>query len=181
MVGGDENIGKRLVVAQQHVEAWPQPLDQVGFQQQRFGLGDGRDEFDRMGQRDHALDAGVVPGRTRVGDDPLPDVLRLADIKHLAGGIEHPIDPGRRRREPGVTHQRGAARRQWRLALDIEGRLVRFGQRLVLVFFDEFAGRIDILVSAAHAAFGKSSANARCNDSLGLSAWQFLVLHQRLI
>ncbi len=57
MVAGDQDIGKRLVVAQQHVEARPQLLDEVGFQQQRFGLGRGRDELDRHGRGDHAQDA----------------------------------------------------------------------------------------------------------------------------
>src|SRR4029079_9442231 len=31
MVAGDQNIGKRFVVAQLHVEARPQLLDQIGF------------------------------------------------------------------------------------------------------------------------------------------------------
>ena len=112
VVGGDQDIGKRLVVAQQHVEARPQPLDQVGFEQQRLGLGRGGDELDRGGRRDHALDAGVVAGRPRIGDDALPDVLGLADIEHLARGIEHAIDAGRRRRELGVAQQRRAAGRE---------------------------------------------------------------------
>ena len=109
MVRGDDDVGKRLVVAQQHVEARPQPLDQVGFEQQRLGLGRGGDELHRRGRRDHPFDAGVVPGRPRVGRDPLLDVLRLADVEHLAGRIEHAIDAGRRRRELGMAQQRGAA------------------------------------------------------------------------
>ena len=47
MIGRDQNIGKRFVVAQQHVEARPQPLDHVRFEQQRLGLGAGDDEFER--------------------------------------------------------------------------------------------------------------------------------------
>ncbi len=31
VIAGDENIGKRLVVPHQHVEAWPEALDEVGF------------------------------------------------------------------------------------------------------------------------------------------------------
>ena len=49
MIAGDQDVGKRLVVAQQNVEARPQPLDQVGLEQQRLGLGLGRDEFERRG------------------------------------------------------------------------------------------------------------------------------------
>jgi hypothetical protein len=47
VVTGDQDIGERLVVAQKHIEARPQPLDQVGFEQQRFGLGCRRDELER--------------------------------------------------------------------------------------------------------------------------------------
>src|SRR5690606_16111372 len=38
VVSGDENVGERLVVAQQHIEAGPQALDQVGLEQQRLGF-----------------------------------------------------------------------------------------------------------------------------------------------
>jgi hypothetical protein len=41
MVAGDQDIGKRLVVAQLHVEARPQLLDQIGLEQQRLGFGRG--------------------------------------------------------------------------------------------------------------------------------------------
>ena len=153
VVRGDDDVGKRLVVAQQHVEARPQPLDQVGFEQQRFGLGRGGDELHRRGRRDHPLDAGVVPGRPRVGRDPLLDVLRLADVEHLAGRIEHAIDAGRRRRELGMTQQRGAAARERRrsFAIDVELQFVAVGQRLLLVVLDEFARRIDVFVATGHA------------------------------
>ena len=39
VVGGEVDERKRLVVAQQHVVARHQPLDQVAFEQQRLGLG----------------------------------------------------------------------------------------------------------------------------------------------
>ena len=39
VVGGQVDERKRLVVAQQHVVARHQPLDQVAFEQQRLGLG----------------------------------------------------------------------------------------------------------------------------------------------
>ena len=112
VVGRDQDVGKRLVVAQQHVEARPQPLDQIGFQQQRFGLGLGGDEFHRHRARDHAHDAAVVPGRPRIGGDPLLDVLRLADVEHLALRIDHAIDAGRRGRVLDRARDRGAAGRQ---------------------------------------------------------------------
>ena len=101
VVAGDQNIGKRLVVAQLHVEARPQLLDQIGLEQQRLGLGRGRDDLDRHGGRDHAQDARRLRRvDARIGGQPLADVLGLADIEHVVGRVEHAIDAGRGRREP---------------------------------------------------------------------------------
>ena len=47
VVAGDQDIGEALVVAQQHVEARLQLLDEIGFQQQRLGFGLRRDEHHR--------------------------------------------------------------------------------------------------------------------------------------
>jgi hypothetical protein len=109
MILGDEDVGERLVIPHQDVEARAQPLDQIGLEQQSLGLGRGGDEFEPGSRRDHALDAGVVASRPRIGDDALADVLRLADVEHLAGAIEHAIDAGRSRRVPGVGDDGGTA------------------------------------------------------------------------
>ena len=79
VIAGDQDVGERLVVAQQHVEARAQPLDEVGFEQQRLGFGPGRDEFERGGGGDHALDPRVVAGRPRIGGDAFADVLGLSN------------------------------------------------------------------------------------------------------
>ena len=85
VVAGDQDIGKRLVVAQQHVEARPQLLDQIGFEQQRLGLGGGGDDLDRDRRGDHArIRASTWPARPGIGGQPLLDVLGLADIEHVA-------------------------------------------------------------------------------------------------
>ncbi len=97
LAGRDQDVGERLVVAHQHVEARTQPLDQVRFEQQRLGLGGGRDELDLRGRGDHAHDARGVPGHARIRDDALADALRLADVEHLAFRIDHAVDAGRRR------------------------------------------------------------------------------------
>ena len=112
VVAGDHDVGERLVVAQQHVEARAQPLDQIGLEQQRLGLGPGGDELERGGGGDHALDARVVAGRPRIGRDAFADVLGLADIEHRAVRIDHAIDARRRRRVLDVPQDRGAAGRQ---------------------------------------------------------------------
>jgi len=69
VIGRDEDEGKRLVVAKQHVEARAEPLDQVSFQQQRLGFGLSGDELHRHRAGDHAHDAAVVPGRPRISGD----------------------------------------------------------------------------------------------------------------
>ena len=147
VIGCDQDIGERLVVAQQHVEARTQPLDQIGFQQQRFGFGFGADEFHRHRRRDHAGDTAVVPGRPRIGGDPLLDVFRLADIEHLALVVDHAVDAGRRRRVLDEARDRGTAggERAGRQLVEIE-----IGQRGFLFVFTKLAGRIDVLFRADH-------------------------------
>ena len=145
VVAGDQDIGERLVVAQQHVEARPQPLDQVGFEQQRLGLGRGRDELDRGGRGDHPLDARVVTGRPRVGRDALLDALGLADVEHLAGAHRA---CGRRRATTARAWRSAAAPRGRRAsgpdAARLERQLLALGQRLLVVFLDELGRRIDV-------------------------------------
>jgi hypothetical protein len=113
MVPGDQDIGKRLVVAQLHVEARPKLLDEVGFQQQRFGLGIGRDDLHGHRGGDHAQDAGrlrrVLP---RVAGQALFDVLGFADIEHVGIRIEHAIDAGRGGGEADGALDRLVAARQ---------------------------------------------------------------------
>ena len=149
---GDQDVGKRLVVAQQHVEARPQALDQIGFEQQRLGLGRGGDEFHRRGRRDHALDPGVVAGRPRVGRDPLPDVLGLADVEHLAGRVEHAIDAGRGRRVLGIAQRSRRVRPPsvpW-ARRDRARWFPRPPAGLLLVVLDEVARRVDVFFRAVH-------------------------------
>ena len=93
-IAADDDIGKRLVVAQQHVEARPEALDQVVLEQQRLGLAVGDREFHGRGRRDHAHQPGRQPGRLRVGGDAAAQRLRLADVEDLAVGRDHAIDPG---------------------------------------------------------------------------------------
>ena len=92
VIAGDENIGKALVVAQQHIVARLQLFDEIGFEQQRFRLRLDGDEHHRRGLRDHAGDAGRLPLRRRVGEDAFLDRTRLADIEHLAVLADHAID-----------------------------------------------------------------------------------------
>ena len=121
----DHNVGERFVVAKHHIEARAQPLDQIGFEQQRFGFGAGDDEFDRAGCRDHPLDPGIESGRAGVGRNALFDVLGLADIEHVTARVEHPIDARPRRRHFGVMDNCGASRGE-RAFLVVKAKLSRF-------------------------------------------------------
>ena len=147
VIGGNQDVGKRFVVAQQHIEARPQPLDQVGFEQQRFGLGPGGDEFDIRGRGDHAHDARVVAGRPRIGDDALFDVLGLADIEHVALRIDHAIDAGRRRRVAGMIDDRVAAGSE-RDGDFGNGLLFGLRQSLIVVLLDEIDLGLDVGLGA---------------------------------
>jgi hypothetical protein len=154
MVGRDDDVGKRFVVAQQYIEARPQPLDQVGLEQQRLSLGAGDDEFERPGGGDHALDAGVETGRPRVGANAVPDVLRLADIEHVAPRIDHAVDAGLGRRQLDVTEDGGAAGGKRVLDVVVDSRstvLFRFRKRRLLVFLDDLDLGLDVFLRNAHA------------------------------
>ena len=153
MVRGDHDIGERFIVAQRDVETRPQPLDQVGFEQQRLGLGTGDDELEGAGLRDHALDAGIEAGRPGVSRDALLDVLGLADIKHVAAAIDHAIDAGPRRRLfDGVDDGVAAGGERTRRLLDLDCRgLVRFRQRFFVVLLDEIGLWRDVFLRIAHA------------------------------
>ena len=60
-VAADDDVGERLVVAQQHVEARPEALDQVVLEQQRLGLAAGDREFHGLRRRHHADQARRQP------------------------------------------------------------------------------------------------------------------------
>jgi len=63
---GDEDVGKALVVAQEHVVARLEVLDEVLLQQQRLGLGRCGQKHHRGGLMDHPGDARCVTGGTRI-------------------------------------------------------------------------------------------------------------------
>ena len=95
MVLGQHQPGIGLVVAQHDVEARLEPLDQVGLEQQRLGLGVGGDDLHRRRSRDTMRRSRS--GRRRelgVGGDALLQAARLADVERVALGIEHAVDAG---------------------------------------------------------------------------------------
>ena len=92
MVAGQQDVGERLVVAQQHVVARPELLDQVRLEQQRLGLGTRGDELHVRRLGDHPGDGVGMRHAARIGGHAVLQALGLADIEHLAGAIEHPVD-----------------------------------------------------------------------------------------
>ena len=90
--GGDMDERKRLVVAQQHIVARHQPLDQVAFEQQRFGLGRGNDDFQCCRLGHHAPQPVRQPGRMGIVLYPALQIARLADIDGVALAVEHAVD-----------------------------------------------------------------------------------------
>lgn len=95
VIRGDDNIGKTLVVAQQHVEARPQSLDQVCFKQQRFGFCMRTHEFHGNGFTNHAGDAVGMASRLGIRRHALFQAAGLADVKHIPVTVHHPVDTGR--------------------------------------------------------------------------------------
>ena len=114
MVAGDQDIGKRLVVAQLHVEARPQLLDQIGFEQQRLGLGR-RSRRSRRSRSPRSC-AGCAPAAARWRARRTTAACgRSWPCRHRArrcAGVEHAVDAGRGRGQPHRVLDRGMADRE---------------------------------------------------------------------
>ena len=95
MILAQQDVGKALVVAIGNIVARLELLDEIGFQQQRFGFGRGGDEQHLRRLRHHAGQAVAVHPAPGIGGDALLQALGLADIKHIAGRVQHAIDAGR--------------------------------------------------------------------------------------
>ena len=71
IITGEQDIGVRLVVAQDDIVARLEQLDQIGLKQQRLSLGMGADDLDRGSFRNHAGDAYRLADRVGIGGDAL--------------------------------------------------------------------------------------------------------------
>ena len=65
----DDQPGIGFVIPKDDVEARPEALDEIGFQQQRLGLGPCGDHFERPGFKNHAPEAFRQAGDLRIGSD----------------------------------------------------------------------------------------------------------------
>gem|GEM_PF-2410571 len=107
VVAADHQFGEGLVVAQHHVEAGLQLLDEVGFQQQGFGLGGGDHQLHRPGLRHHQADALGVKTPLRILDDALLQRLGLADVQARPVLAIHAIDARLVRRPARLVGDQG--------------------------------------------------------------------------
>ena len=73
MVFRDDQPGIGFVIPEHDVEARPEALDEIGFQQQRLGLGPCGDHFERPGFKHHAPEAFRQAGDLGIGSDPLTE------------------------------------------------------------------------------------------------------------
>jgi hypothetical protein len=93
-VGRQLDVGIGLVVAEEDVVLRRQALDEVVLEDQRLGLGARGGHLDAGHLPHHEPDARAQVGFLEIGGDALLQVLGLADVEHLAVGVEHAVDPG---------------------------------------------------------------------------------------
>ncbi len=144
MIFAQQDEGEAFVVAQQHVVRRAIALDQLGFQQQRFGLAVGGHDLHGAGLRHHALQAAGQAGDLGIVGHPLLQRARLANIEHVATGIEHAIDAGLQWQ--GLHHAPYGGDTQ------IKIRRLRTAHRVGLRFLGKTVGRIGHAVQPIAAA-----------------------------
>ena len=90
----DDQPGIGFVIPEHDVEARPEALDEIGFQQQRLGLGPRGDHFERPGFKNHAPEPFRQSGKLGIGSDAFAERPGLTDVKRLPLLIQHAIDAG---------------------------------------------------------------------------------------
>ena len=93
-IARQHDVGVGFVVAEQHVVARHQRLDEIVFQQQRLRLGACHSGFDARDLGNHQARARAGQILLEIGGNALLQVACLADINDLAGGIDHAVDAG---------------------------------------------------------------------------------------
>src|SRR5690606_39270540 len=92
---GEQDVGIALVVAQQHVVARLERLDQLVLEDQGLGFGAGDRHLHPHGLRQHRHDPRRLRGRIEVAGDAVLQRARLADVQDLVVGADHPVHAGR--------------------------------------------------------------------------------------
>lgn len=95
MITAQKDIGKALVIANQDIKAWPQPFDEIGFQQKGFSLGMGSNKLHIRGFRDHAgRSIAPVANSSGVVLHPVAQAFCLPNVQDVTCRIHHSIDAG---------------------------------------------------------------------------------------
>ncbi len=91
MFGAEIDKGITLVVPQQHVVARPMRLDQVVFQDQRFGFGIGHGYVDRSHLPHQRPGLRCQAAAAEIAGHALLQIARLADVQQLARFVQHAV------------------------------------------------------------------------------------------
>ena len=81
-----EDVGKALVVAQEHVVTRLELLDEVLLKQERLGFGRGREKHHRRSFRNHPRDTPGMAGGPGIVRHARPQIARLAHVWPGLGG-----------------------------------------------------------------------------------------------
>ncbi len=126
---GDLQIGVALVVAEQDVEPRRKRLDEVILEQQRLGLAAHDGGLQPRDAADHVADARAVVILVQVAGDTLLQVACLADVEHLALGVDPAVDAGQARQRRHLGEQPLARRHACGGGVQRVGRRRRLGHR----------------------------------------------------
>lgn len=99
-VPAQNDVWIRFIVPEQNVVTRLQAFDQIVFQQQRLGFGARYRGFDVGYLRHHQLRSGRQIAFLKIRRDALLETNRLADIDHLAFGVDHAINARLQRQIP---------------------------------------------------------------------------------
>ena len=92
-MSGQNDIGIGLIVPEQNVVLGREALDEIVFEQQRFGFGAGDGGLDRLHLGKHQDNARRKLGLLEIRGNALFEIARLADVEYLAGTIQHAVHP----------------------------------------------------------------------------------------
>ncbi len=95
VIAGQQDLRETFVIAQKHVVARLQALDEIGFKQECFSFRRRGNEHHVRRFGNHARDAVGMLARHGIGVDALFQIARLADVKHAAVACDHAVNAGR--------------------------------------------------------------------------------------
>ncbi|MCW0417648.1 hypothetical protein NB689_003402 [Xanthomonas sacchari] len=95
LLAGQQHVGIALVVAQRHVVARRQRLDQLVFQQQRLALAAGDGDIHARHLRQHGHGPRILRRAAEIAGHALAQRAGLSDVEQGVVGGVHAVDAGR--------------------------------------------------------------------------------------